>query len=99
MEISISMLITAIAFAAGALFLGKKKGSSIKEIFKSEKEKTDAKRELRGAHLRLRLLRAKQEREKREAEARAKVDARPNSDDPVADLRDRLDRSDYLGGV
>lgn len=99
MEISIGMVVAAVTFALGALFFGGKKSSSIKEIFKTEKEKTDAVRELRATQIRLRLLKAKRAKEKREKEAREAMASDPISDDPVADLRDRLDKSDYLGGV
>jgi len=80
------IILTALAFVSGMLFMGQRKK---KQEVKDDLEKLDAMAERAQAD-------AKQTFEERIARARVAADAsvadRPRTDDPVADLRDRLDR-------
>ncbi|KPJ97098.1 MAG: hypothetical protein AMJ55_00335 [Gammaproteobacteria bacterium SG8_15] len=85
-----TVIITAIAFLAGALMYGKKRTG--KDVKKTEEVLREERRSTNAARLRLRLINAQRNRERREADARESMGDRRHSGDVVADLRDRLDR-------
>jgi len=80
------IILAVLAFVSGALFMGQRKK---KQEVQDDLEQMDAIAERAQAD-------AKQKFDERLARARDAADAsvadRPRTDDPVADLRDRLDR-------
>ena len=90
MEISIQMVLAAVIFIAGMLFM-KNKGGNLKEIFKREKEKTDGQSKYNAARLRIKILRMRERQKEQEAKVRDTVDSGHSDGDPVDDLRNKLD--------
>ena len=87
------VIIALIVFVLGAFGFGHvKKSRNTKKILRQAEEELDAKDLLAKQVFQEAKLRAAKERERKIAEAKAEADSRPHTDDPVADLRDRLDR-------